>query len=199
MLTVVDEVNRSARRCRINTHLGLTYLSFLEALCRLAASQGCPPGLPLTVLASDAAAASAAGALRKQPPSSANKKRRGTAVSGVVGFDGKMGGGGPLARSEDAVDVTTQGADKTRALSPASRGSRGRRLRSPTQRGMSDADSSDARLHLGLDDAYGPTAPPDLPLRLELLLVHLGVVENFNIARCRRQVPASSDGGDAMG
>lgn len=194
MLTVVDEVNRSARRCRVNTHLGLTYLSFLEALCRLAASQGCPPGLPLTVLASDAAASAATGAPRKQP-TSANKKRRGTAVSGIVGFDGKPGGAGPLVGSADE-EVVAQAADGTRTLSPASRGSRGRRLRSPKQRGQTDADA-DTRLLFGIDDAYGPTAPADLPSRLELLLVHLGVVENFNIARCRRQAPAASGSADA--
>lgn len=177
-LTVVDEVNRPARRCRVNTHLGLTYLSFLEALARLAASHGCPPGLPLSVLASDAAAAAGAVASLASPPhlrkpGSAGKKKRG----GGAGESGDDKPASPGARA---------------ATSPSSRGSRGggggRRAgsRSPTH---ADADFGDVGFAYGLDE--GPVAPLDLPSRLELLLVHIGVVENYNIVRARRAPTAA--------
>ena len=174
MLTVVDEVNRSARRCKINTHLGLTYLSFLEALCRLAASQGCPPGLPLSVLASDSAAAAAAAAspVSTRKKSSSKKKRgsSGTGERGVAPESGdEMAGGSVAARSVSP--------------SPSSRGSRMRRARS-SMHGGADTDLTDARgFYVSGDE---PTAPNDLPSRLELLLCHIGVVENYNIVRCRR-------------
>ena len=194
-LTVVDEVNRSARRCRVNTHLGLTYLSFLEALCRLAASHGCPPGLPLVVLASDAAAAAAAASPKK--PQSATKKRRGSAGTGGTG----AGQQPPSLEQPEEVKGGTLASDAAvppegkRATSPGPRqSSRGAaRLNSPTNRGRVETAPADGTTFNPYGPDEVPIAPMDLPSRLELLLCHIGIVENYNIMRARRPVPKEAD------
>jgi hypothetical protein len=50
IMTVVDEVHRAAKLARIGTHTALTYVGFLEALCRLADSHACPADLPYSLL-----------------------------------------------------------------------------------------------------------------------------------------------------
>jgi hypothetical protein len=165
ILTVTDELNRTARKCRINTHLGMTYLSFLEALCRVAASPGCPPCLPLSVVEADAAAAATA-LLRRKPVSAASGGTRATAKKRA----------GRTSRGDATASRATSAATRERSPSAVSKA-----------RGMST--HAPAPVH--------PVAPADLPSRLELLLVHVGVAEGYNIANCRRVIPLAAQAVDS--
>jgi hypothetical protein len=176
IMTVTDEINRPARKCRVNTHLGMTYLTFLEALCRLAASHGCPPDLPLSVQASDAAAAE-----------SELQRKLTSAGSGVVRGKKRTESG---VRGESRMRATTP-AERSRSPSGASR----RRAASPLHAVGSRRSRAGDAADFGRSGAFGsrrPEAPVDLPSRIELLLVHVGVVEGYNIANCRRPPPEAT-------